>query len=296
MHSTSLFYQPSSTIYWLGLCLALLASLPLAIGLGFVYVLLGIVIPIIYLSVLTVLCTGFLMGLWARAIARWTHNINKKSQLIIAVFTGTLMVWSHWVAYVLYVYEGMMPPFSAYLWALLESPLQVGTYVEALVEINAVGLWTIGRASADTSNVSGWPLGLVWLIESLLLWGAPIVGVFGAKVYPYSEKMGRWYPKYTFDDQFKIVHNGERLVADLEQGVLSTIEALGLGTATRYSRLHVYYLEGEREHYLEVEKVYVDSESKADYETVVPFYKIDTSIAKRLLERFDTHKDRFDVV
>lgn len=290
------FYTPPTNLNSKGLLLAIAASLPVAVIIAFLYAILSMINPIVYLGILLTIATGWFLGFWSRVIARITHNTNKKSQLILAVTTGVTMVYSNWVAYVLYAMDGGVPNLIDYFQALQWIIVDPGSLIDTIMAINEIGMWSIGRGSSDSGNVTGGFLWLVWALESGILLVAPILSVMLAKVFPYSSKLNKWYPKMTINEQFKSITNPSGFLASFQEKPLETLDALGFGSGTRHSRMHVYYLEGEQSHYLEVESVYIDAENKVDTDSIIYLYKIGTSVAKQLLDKYDYSRERMEVV
>ncbi|MEL6835147.1 MAG: hypothetical protein AAFP77_19265 [Bacteroidota bacterium] len=287
MDHQHLLYQESGKFNPTGLLLSILAFVLLSIVLGYVYVLIMMFIPLIYFNVLITIGLGILLGYLVRVSTKLSHNRNAKSRMILAAVLGLLVTYFMWVAYLLYIANGaVMPSISEYLSALPWIVTDPGSFFDLMSVINMMGAWSIFGLT-----FSGILLALVWLAEVLIIIGAPVLSVFGSDPYPYSEAMGKWYPKYTLSEEFAAVSAPTSLINDLQEDPVKTIEELGMGTANYFSRIHVFYLPEEKDNYLTFEKVTVETgeESKEESTIILNNYRVDKATAAKILE---VHKNK----
>lgn len=290
MKPTHLFYEESNKIAFPGLLLAMSISTILAMGLGYLYTIIQVALPLVYFSALVTIAVAFGLSLVIRLIAKWTHNRNKRSQWILLLFTVILLNYFQWIAYVLYAYIGQIPSFMEYLQNLGMLLLAPRDFFSAIAQINEFGLWSIGGV-----DVRGSLLGTVWAVEFGLLFLLPLLQIMRAPVFPYSETQGKWYPKYTLEEQFQSIPRVEKLLQDLQHNAVETIAALDLGRARRYTKVHVYYLPEEQAQYLSFELLTIDQNSNTDKEAILEHWRIDTAVAKQILARFPNKREHLEV-
>ena len=292
MDHQHLVYQESGKVNSAKFLIAIIAAVAISILLGYVYVLIMMFIPIIYLNVLITIGLGILLGWIARAATRFSHNRNKRSQLLFAVLLGVLVTYFHYVAYLLYMMDGAVPSLSLYLSQLPWIVMEPGSFFSFLSVVNELGPWSIFGLT-----FSGVLLALVWLLEALIIIGAPVLTVFGSDPYPYAESLGKWYPKFTLSEEFASISGTTSLINDLQADPLKTIEELGMGTATRYSKIHVFYLPKAKDNYLTFEKVTIEDAEKGNKDSVLVLnnYRIDKATAAKILEVHRNEREKLAV-
>lgn len=290
MSQKSLFYEEPKSINPQGLIIASLIGVALAILLAFVYIILQVSIPLIYFAVLVTFGTGILLSFCTRFIAKITHNRNKKSQFIIALIIGILLNYFQWVAYLLYVSKGQIPAIGEYL-LNLGLIFSVNDFWGAIMELNSIGLWSVFGI-----EFKGGLLSIIWVLEFLLILLVPIIYIRKSKIFPYSEKYGKWYPKFTLEEKFKIIHGAPKIIESLKQDVYKTIDELGLGKGDRFTKIYLYYLEDEQNQYIDFERVIIDREGKEDKDFIIENFRIEKETTKKILQTFSNKKEQLEVI
>jgi len=281
----NIFYESSNSINPQGLLVAALLCIVLAFFLGFIYTGLIVMIPFIYIGIVINIGMGLSIGVMVGGIARLTHNRNRKSQYGLALLLGACVAYFQWIAYFVYIMTENMPNFGLYceqLGALFDR--EVWAF---LAEINAVGMWSVFG-----TNVSGGLLTLVWVIEFLMILLIPIFYLSLSKEYPYAEDIGKWYSKYTLEENYSIPYGSHKLLSLLQENVLNTIQSLPLGRANRYVKVHILYLEEASTQYLSIERVFINHNGSDDKDMLVENFCIDNNTAKQLLNSIE-HKKRW---
>lgn len=294
MTNPSLFYHESGKIDLIKQSLTYILCIGLALVLGYVYSVVTVFLPIIYLNALISIGFGLSLGFICRALFRLNHNRSKRSRIILAIIFGLLANYFQWTTYILWAYEGAIPGINEYLenilWIMVPD-----NFIYAITEINRIGPWEIAG-----TQIKGFGLTTIWIIEFLIIMAGPIVAVLKTTIYPYSELQQKWYPKFTLFNDFQSVSGSSLLLKDLEENPLETIIGLGLGTGLRHTKIHVFYLKEENKQYLTFEKIYVESKqdgkTKTNSSIIVNNFKISNSVAEDILAQFENNRERMDVI
>lgn len=283
-------YIPSGNISLIGTILSYLICLALALLLSYLYTFLIIIIPIPYLNFLITAGFGICLGMANKTLVRLTHNRNRRSQLVMALCSGLFANYFQWGAYVLYAVTGEIPNFAEYLttstWIFFPQP-----YFEVIGEINRVGMWSIFGVPFNS-----FALTIIWIIEFLLITGIPIYNIHKANIFPYSELLKKWYPKLTLNNDFEPIATVNLLTQNLHVDPLKSIQELGYGTASRYSKIHVYFLKDEEIQYLTFEKIFIERKGNKNSDTLIENFIVDTNTAKSILDSFSHKRERLEVI
>lgn len=152
-------------------------------------------------------------------------------------------------------------------------------------EINTYGTWGIGSSEYI---INGFLLTVVWLSEIIIISLPMVLLIMDFDVLPFSEKLNKWYKKYTIDDDFESMYSGKLVDEKLDKGVLTALTDLLPGNGARHSKIHLYYLEGENSQYLSIDKVVIDPRSGKIAQTpVVENYRISDIDAKAIQNEFN---------
>lgn len=291
MEKEKLYYQESMKVNLLGLIFSYVLCLVAALFLGYAYSVITIFIPLIYINFLITIGFGLALALGVRIAVRTSHNRNKKSHYILAFIVVLMAVVFQWATYILYVVDGEVPSISVYLsnvyWIVLPH-----VFFPVIAEINEVGMWSILGLTFN-----GVSLSFIWLLEAVVIMALPIIAVYKTKVYPYSELNGKWYPKYTLNQDFESVTGVTSFLNYLTVDPGSAIEDLGRGLGHRHSKVHVFYHKNENKQYLSLEKVLIEKQGtgKRNSEVVINNFEIDRNTAQEILEKFPNRKERIQV-
>jgi hypothetical protein len=293
MKEAQLFYQPSGKIDPIRQSLLYLICIGIALVMGYFYTIAICFIPIIYFNVLITVGFGILLGVVCRLFARFSHNRNRRSQIYQAIFVGIIANYFQWTAYCLFFIDNEIPSFGHYI-SNLDWILFSGDFSFFIGELNRFGAWTIFGGV-----INGTTLTVVWIVEFLLIALLPMIGVLQTKVYPYSELFNKWYEKYTLKKDFHPVSMSTKMISDLNLNPIETIELLNKGLAFRHCKIHLFYLKGEKNQYLTFENIYYEgSGSKTDKkgDIVINNFLISDEVAKQILEKFPTVRERIEVL
>ena len=202
------YYKLSGNLNKIRLALALIIISVLSIFLGYLYAIISIWIPLVYVQFFIPIGLGIVIMHSIFLLTRFTKNRNKKSQITLTIFFSALTFYFQWCAFVLYAIHNEMPEIQ-YYFANLLSLLNPINLVSIIIEINQIGMWSVFGIT-----FTGFLLWLVWIIEAGIIFGLPLIGVTRAEPTPYSEKLDKWYKKYTLDE---IILKGSRLLHKLSK-------------------------------------------------------------------------------
>jgi hypothetical protein len=284
------YYQESNKINVSKLAIAYIFCFFVAIVLGYVYTMAIVVIPLVYVRGLIPVLVAVLLGFIVRFLGRMTHSRNLKSRYLLIVGLVLFLTYFQWVAFILFFYNERMPSFNFYFTNLgmIFSPQDL---LASVVEINAFGIWEVFGIVLNKGLLS-----LIWISEVVIFLVIPILNIKHTRAYPYSEEQEKWYKKYTLEEEYKVVGSIEQLITDLNKDALKTIQSLGYGTGSRYTKIHVFYMERSTYHYLDVEKVLIDREGKDEHSLLVEGLRIDNKTAKSLLDNLKHKQDRIVII
>lgn len=292
MQPLSFYYRESGEVRPQNVAIAIFASLLLTFLLSYLYTLFILIIPVVYVNFLITLGYGLLLGLFVRLLLRLTHNRNRKYRFIIAAAVGLLANFFQWAAFIAYAISGHFPSVADYLAgiAAAASPLQ---FMAGVYEVNQAGTWSILNYT-----FTGIPLLAVWVLEFLILLAMPLIAVHKMNIYPYSEKLGKWYPKFTLHDNFEYIAGVEKLLQDLRQDPLAALQQLKPGSGWRHSRIHLYYSPEEQYQYLTVERIYIEKmgRGKTNTSPAILNLRITKPQADAIFHHFHHGKERIEVI
>lgn len=290
-NTNDLFYKQSNKVKPLGILIAFLVMIIVVFSLAFVYSKTVLFIPIIYLNFLFTTGFGIVLGVLSRVLVRVTHNRNRKNQLLQAVFIGLLANYFQWAIYILMLFGGGESSF----WEIASSLKLVfftPAFFDAIVELSNYGSWSLFGMSFN-----GYPLIFVWVLEFFIILAIPVFIFTDSSIYPYAESSSKWYPKYTLKKDFESVALVKQLLNNLQIDPLQTIGNLGAGNGLRHTKIHVFFLVGNEEHFLTFEKIFIEGRGKGkkNRNVIVNNFKVDTRTAKLILETYENKRERFDV-
>lgn len=291
MQNDNRFYQESNNFHPARMAISILVCLFIALVLGYAYSILIWIIPLIYLNFLATIGFGIVLGMVVKILIRLGHIRHFNIKILLAVMAGLFANYFQWTTFILYAGLGHIPSVGEYL-ANLGWIFSPSGFFAMLGEINRVGLW-----SMFGMQINGFVLTIIWLVEFLIILGLPVMAAMQATVFPYSEKLGKWYPKFTLSDDYEPVSAVQKILEGLQSKPLETIQQLQPGSGWRYSKIHIYYLPEEEKQYLAIEKVYIENRGagKANHEIMVNNFSINKKSADLILNNFRNKKEKFDL-
>lgn len=289
MQPKDIFYKESGIINPLGFSLGSLILLVSALLLGYVYNVVIVVIPLVYLNVLITAGLGLVSGFILRFCIRISSNRNRKSQIIQAVVFGVFILYFQWLAYVLYAFEAAIPSPGFYLLnlGLIFSP---EGFFGTIAEINRQGLWSMFGV-----DIKGFAATAIWIAEALIIIAGPTIAVLTNKIYPFSELQNKWYPKFTLIADFESFAGSQTMIDDLQNNPTETLQKLGKGNGYRFTKAHLFYSKEELNQYLSLEKVLIDSKGKKKGDILINNLRISKAQAEEILENFEAKRERLDI-
>lgn len=286
----SVFYQESERISKPMLLLSFLLLFVISFFMAYAYLAATLFIPV-FLNPFLTIGFGLALGLFNSGVFRITKNRSKNSRYSIAIASGLFALFFQWNVALCVAYTGHMPSFSLYFQSLNWINLPTD-YFQSLADINETGWWKIGKIP-----INGFALTVVWILEAIIILAIPIAFVYKHAVYPFSEKENRWYPKYTLLRDFESIPVGGRLLNDLKNGVLEAIASLEKGSATRHTKIHIYFLPEEDFQYLTFERVNENGGGiNGRKHIVLNNFKIDTATAKAILNTYANNREKNEIL
>ena len=288
------FYKESGTLNVVNLALGILIALILTCVLSYIYALAVSFIPIIYFNFIIVIVFGVAISYIARFIFRMVKIRDQVSRIIIICIAVVFATYFQWTFFLDSLILDGYPTPKEYLF-LLDWMLTPNEFFGMIKEVNEFGTWGIGSSGAA---INGWLLTLVWLGEIGISIFPSVKLLVNTKVFPFSEKYNKWYPKYTLEEDFKAVHSANAILSKLEEDVVTTIKELGIGQARKFTKVHLFYISEEQNQYLSIETVFVEDagEGKEERTAILDNYLISTATAKDLKAHFSMTKESINVI
>lgn len=282
MEKGSLFYKESLKYNPVGYIVSIVTLAIIALFLGYFYTGLTIIMPFVYINILLPIGFGLILGLINRVLGRLTQNRHKKSRMVQALISGVLANYFQWTAYVYYVFNGELPSLAQYL-SSLHWIVVPQNFFPAIVEINKVGLWAVFDIP-----FTGLGLAAIWVIEALIIIALPVIAVYQTKVYPYSETLGKWFPKYILHKDFEYLASPSKMLKDLQTDVLAALKNLEKGFGHRHSKIHLHYHKDDETAYVSVESVTIEGQGKGKTQknTLISNFVIDRQTAEQILSAY----------
>ncbi len=288
---TPVFYTESGEFdrakYLIGLLVVITAGLLL----GYLYTVINIFIPIVYLNVVTVFGFGLAMGLATRLVGRFLKNRNRRSRLALGLVAGIAANYFQWIGYVDYVLIGEIPSFGLYV-ANLDWIFRPAEFFGVIGEINRVGTWEVFGI-----EFKGFMLTVIWIFELAIIGYLPVASILNIDVFPYSETQHQWYKKFTLNDDFTAVSSASAIQDSLLTDPVQAIRDLGNGQGWRHSKVHLFFLEEESDQYLSIERIFIEEQGRGKKQRtpIVTNMRIPKEAAHQILNTFDHSRERIEV-
>lgn len=279
-------YKAAKNTNWVNIGLAIIITSSLGVLIGWIYSVM-VYIPIIYLNILIVIGVGYLLGISNTVLSKLLQIRDKRTRLLLIVLSVFVAYYSQWISFILQTYSEQFPSIGSYLsyWIY---PQQ---FFDAIAEINNYGTWGFGMS--DPIYVRDIFLSIIWFGEAVILFFVSIAYVYRFPENPFSEKFNKWYPKIVLDEEFENVYSTNRFISQFEEQGIDKILNLKNGLAFQYSKVSIFYIEGEDKQYLSIEYVQIDKRepTKSDTTVIVKPFEISTQDAKALFGKFEVKKE-----
>lgn len=288
------FYQETGDINYLNLGIGLLLSFIVSCIVGYLYAVTVHIIPIIYFNIIIAFFFGVTLSIALRVIFKLIKSQSKTERLILIISTVIFANYCQWIAFLSAISYDSFPTPTEYFIALdyIFTPIAMFNFIGL---VNEYGTWGIGSSG---SSVNGWLLTIIWIAEILVIAFTPLMLIAKIKIYPFSNKYNKWYPKFTLNTDFEVINSENSIVPKLDENVIETIQGLKLGNGHRHSKIHLYYLEGEEYQYLSLDRVVIEDRGKGNKNAVsiIQNYRIPTITAKEIQANFRMTKEKVDII
>lgn len=278
-----LYYKPSGKIPVKGIFISLIMAFAITVILSIIYIALQWFIPFIYLNFFIAAGLGFGVG-GGVFIAIGSGKIrNTKYECVLAVLCGLLAWYCQWALFVSLMSEaegsmggGMWVRSSFNLsgfWFVLTHPELL---FQAMLSLNDVGTFTLKQ-----NTVSGTLLWVVWVIEALIIIGAPILfSISGRSTSPFSEQNDQWMEERDVEGKLKTVTDPDQMIKELNTGNLKSLKDFlpADDLSNDYATLRIYESPGDSVRYISVtnisHKADKKGELKKETKTVIEYFRI----------------------
>jgi hypothetical protein len=278
-----LYYKPSGKIPVKGIFISLIAAFVITVILSIIYIALQWFIPFIYLNFFIAAGLGFGVG-GGVFIAIGAGKIrNTTYERVLAVLCGILAWYCQWALFVslMAAAEGSM---GGGMWVRSSFNLTGFWYIlshpeilfRAMLSLNEVGTFNLKH-----NTVSGTLLWVVWVIEALIIIGAPIlVSLSGRATSPFSEQNDRWMEERDVEGKLKTVTDPDKMIKELSTGNLKSLKDFlpADDLSTDYATLRIYESPGDPISYISVtnnsHQADKKGELKKETKTVIEYFRI----------------------
>lgn len=278
-----LYYKPSGKIPVKGVFISLITAFVITVILSIIYIALQWFIPFIYLNFFIAAGLGFGLG-GGVFIAIGAGKIrNAKYEFVLAVLCGILAWYCQWSLFVSLMSEseGSM---GGGMWVRSSFNLTGFSYIFTHPNIlfqSMLSLNDAGTFSLKHNIVSGTLLWVVWVIESLIIIGLPMLfALSGRSTTPFSEQNGQWMEERDMEGKLKIVTDPEQIIRHLNTGNLISLKDYPPADdlSDDYSSLRIYESPGDPVSYISVinfsHKPDKNGELKKKSKTVIEYLRV----------------------
>jgi hypothetical protein len=299
--SDARFYEESGKWDLLALSIGLLVLLLATLIFGYAYSFIIYIVPFVHLNFLISLWFGFMIYYINRIIFRIAKVRNKIIRVVIVCISILFANFFQWVGFLGAVLMNGYPNIGEYLASVGNFLLRPFNMFALVGEINKVGVWSVGGIGTSGANgfpVNGFILTVVWILELIIISLPSAWLLFKFVPQPFSERLDKWYDKYILRDNFRAVSSASSFLENVSNlGVVGALKTLGIGEVTRYSKIYMYYLDGEAKQYLSVDKMYVEKKGTGKTVTspVVSNLAISSADANDIRSEFVAKKEKFDL-
>jgi hypothetical protein len=282
-----LYYKPSRKIPVKGIFISLITAFAITVVLSIIYIALQWFIPFIYLNFFIAAGLGFGIGggvFIAIGAAKIRNTIYDR---VLALLCGLLGWYCQWALFVslMVAAEGSM---AGGMWVRSSFNLTgfwyILTYPEilfrAMLSLNDVGTFTLKH-----NTVSGTLLWVVWVIEALIIIGAPILfSLSGRSTTPFSEQNDRWMEERDVEGKLKTVTDPDQMIRELSTGNLKSLKDFlpADDLSTDYATLRIYESPGDPVSYISVtnnsHKADKKGELKKETKMVIEYFRVTTAM------------------
>ena len=151
---------------------------------------------------------------------------------------------------------------------------------QAMLSLNDVGTFTLKH-----STVSGALLWVVWVIEALIIIGAPImVSLSGRSTSPFSEQNDQWMEDRDVEGRLKTVTDPDQIIQQLSTGNLKSLKDFlpADDQSTDYATLRIYESPGDPVSYISVTNISHKADKKGELKketnTVIEYLRITSAL------------------
>lgn len=195
-------YKAPQSIDPVGFFLGAMAGLAGALLIAPIYALAIAYIPIVYLNALLTGCAGFAIGWGVCTALRAGHFHNAPISYGMALGALGLAYWTHWIMW-----------FAVLAFRSDANVLDALYMLYPPALLSAIGaVYDVGTWSISGGDVNGIPLGITWVLEALIFFGAGLVGALGTVgTGTYCARCKAWCTKIVerrlaFDDGTTLSH------------------------------------------------------------------------------------------
>jgi len=277
------YYKPSGKIPVKGIFISLITAFLITVILSIIYIALQWFIPFIYFNFFIAAGLGFGIG-GGVFIAIGSGKIrNTKYEYVLAVLCGLLGWYCQWALFVSLMSEadgsmggGMWVRSSFNLsgfWYILTHP---DILFQAMLSLNDAGTFTLKH-----NTVSGILLWVVWVIEALIVIGAPMLfSLSGRSTSPFSEQNDQWMEERNVEGKLKTVTDPDQMIRELNTGNLKSLKDFlpADDLSNDYTTLRVYESPGDPVNYISVTNVSHKADKKGELKketkTVIEYFRI----------------------
>ena len=275
--------QPNS----LNVTLLFSFSLAFAFVTSILYGILIATLPVVYFNFFITLGFGLVLGYSVRILSKILQVVDRGISIRAALLSGLAAYYFQWVVYILFFVEG-----NNFFEAYFTNPTLVfkpWVVAQIIWDIHEVGDWAIGSIP-----IKGWPLTIIWIIEILVIGLVPAIIVKNQPISPFSTFTNSWYRKYVLHKDFESIALKEEFTQSLITHPVDIIKTLKNGSVNYFSRVSIFYHEGDETQYISVQNVRRDKTGKKEMPTdVVHLLEIKSDYAKQLMNDYHAKKAFF---
>lgn len=279
------FYESNYQTDIKSLLIATLPVLAIVAVLGYIYAVLILFIPFIYVNVLMTVGYGILAAYLAEAALWYGKCRSETHALIFASFIALFAIYVQWAVWLQIIgFFGEEVSFVERLDVVVYYLTHPVVMWEDMKSIAEVGVWGFGE-----NLVNGTMLWIVWILEALIILGV-IVFRTGENVdSPFCETSNQWAKIIPLVPLTR-VEEPKNFITQLAQKKYEPLQVLQAGDdMKRHTHAMIYHCEGHNIYYMSVNDrmVIMSSKKIKNIDTpLIEYMQIDNLVAQELIRQY----------
>ncbi len=285
------YYKESGIAPPLNVALVMTCGLLIILFVSYFYSLIITYIPIVYLNFLIVMAYGFVISFTSKIFNTIFKIRNRRKSIGITIILAVFGIYFQWTSFLFVISN---EPFSLFMifehldffFSILLRPDLV---VLNMLEINKVGLWSLGFSGINATGIFLW---IIWLAEAVIIAFTAYKSFVSFEEIPFSERDDSWFNKETIDFDFEHIAFKKKFVDQFAQNPSEAISGLGRGDGLRHSKISIFKSKTESKSLISIDNIRITQKGKGkkDVTKVLKYCYIDNLHLSKLRTAYNIKK------